>query len=227
MVYLFGFRETNVTKAGHLSEDVAKKIEMLIVDGRFGSGDKLTEKALMAQFAVSRGTVREALRRLEGDGLVSIKENRGAFVRTHSLKEALDMYDLRCELTAYAARLVATVGTAETVERLEALVARMKGVAAAGDCGTYYMLNLEFHDTLMKGSGNQRAVQIYDQLVREAHLHRPMQLTTSAALWRSQEEHGEIVEAIREGDAKRADAAARAHVTNGKLRFVSGFGQAA
>lgn len=209
---------------GNLIVETALAIEAMIVSGDFVSGDKLTEKTLIERLGVSRGTVREALRKLESAGLLEIHDNRGAYVRAHSFKEVLEIFDLRCELTGYAARLLAENGDPEALRELDALMLAMDEVVQANDSKTYYAQNLKFHDALMSGSGNQRAAALYASLVREAHLHRNMQFSTPAALLRSHREHRAIVDALHEGNAKLAEAVARAHVNNGKMRFIASFG---
>lgn len=196
----------------------------MIIAGDYLSGDKLTEKSLVERLGVSRGTVREALRKLESAGLLEIHDNRGAYVRSHSLKEVLEIFDLRCELTGYAARNLAENGDAETLAALEKLVADMELTVQNNDSKSYYVQNLQFHDLLMRGSGNNRAVALYAAMVRESHLHRNTQFATLAAMMRSQREHRAIFEAVREGNAKQAETVARTHVANGKMRFISSFG---
>jgi DNA-binding GntR family transcriptional regulator len=213
-----------MSTGGNLISDTAHAIEALIVNGEYSSGDKLTEKALVERLGVSRGTVREALRKLESAGLLDIHGNRGAYVRTHSIREVLEIFDLRCELTGYAARLLADLGEAEPISELERLLEEMEETVRSGDGKQYYTQNLAFHDALMRGSGNKRAADLYASLVREAHLHRPMQFSSPPALQRSHREHRQILDAVREGNAKQAEAIARAHVLNGKMRFISSFG---
>lgn len=213
-----------MSTAGNLIAEAAQAIEAMIISGQFVSGDKLTEKSLVERLGVSRGTVREALRKLESAGLLEIHDNRGAFVRTHSFKEVLEIFDLRAELTGYATRLLAENGERETLEELQQLVDSMDGTVEKGDLPEYYDLNLKFHETLMRGGGNKRAVVLYGSLVREAHLHRTMQLSTPASLLRSQREHKAILSAIKDGNVRQAESLARAHVLDGKMRYIASFG---
>lgn len=212
------------TTSGNLIVETAHAIEAMIVAGEYVSGDKLTEKALVERLGVSRGTVREALRKLESAGLLEIHDNRGAYVRAHTFKEVLEIFDLRCELTGYAARQLAESGDPHTIALLDRLMAEMTATVEANDGKAYYAQNLAFHDALMQGSGNERAALLYSSLVREAHLHRNMQFSTPGALQRSHREHKAIVDAIHDGNSKLAESVARAHVSNGKMRFIASFG---
>lgn len=220
-------RSRTVSGPGNLIAEIAHAVEMMIVDGELAGGDKLSEKSLVERFGVSRGTAREALRKLESFGLIDIRDNRGASVRRHSLKEVLDIFDLRCELTAYAARQVAEHGEPATIAALENLVAAMEDTLRRDDNKAYYLQNMAFHETLMEGSGNSRACALYAALVREAHLHRPMQLSTAAAMQRSHREHGAILDALRQGNARQAEQLARTHVANGKMRYIAAYGRSA
>ena len=109
-----------------LREVIADEVRTAILDGRFQPGERLVEDRLAAAYGVSRNPVREALRALEGEGLVVVKPRRGAFVATLSGDEAHEIIELRAALEGLSARLAARRGAAATkaqiadVSRIEA-----------------------------------------------------------------------------------------------------------
>src|SRR5689334_24271674 len=101
----------------------------MIAVGELKGGNRINESALAIKLGVSRGPIREACRSLEQTGLLRSEINRGFFVREISMKEALDIYDLRAHLALMAGRLAAAAITPEQLEEMESLVARMEEAA--------------------------------------------------------------------------------------------------
>lgn len=90
--------------AGEQPAEAYRRIRSAIVEGQFRPGQRLVEQRIAEDFAFSRTPIREAMRRLQAEGLVHIEPNRGALVRPMTLEEILDLYELRARLEAYAAR---------------------------------------------------------------------------------------------------------------------------
>lgn len=207
----------------NLVDTAMVRIEELIFSGRFTPGEQLKEVELSEILEMSRGTIREALRRNEARGLVSIHPNRGAFVRKLTLKEEVEIFDMRAELSAYAARLVTDNLSPAFELQLKQILSEMD--AAINDSGVaYYDLNLQFHDSIMVEAGNRRALNFYRNLVRESYFNRRrISLMTKTLMARSNAEHYKIVEAISSGDATRAAEVTHKHVMDGKARLISSY----
>ncbi len=203
-----------------LSGLVRDELERQILAGEFVAGERVNEQAVATRLGVSRGPVREAARRLERDGLVTCIPNHGVFVRQLSIDEAVELYDLRAIVVGYACGRLAGTATAFTRAELEDLIRRMSDAAAAEDAAGYYELNLRFHDRLMALSGCPRSADLYQSLVKEAHLFRRRSLMTPAAMAESNGEHARILAAIAAGDAAAAREAAERHHLNGKRRWL-------
>jgi DNA-binding GntR family transcriptional regulator len=184
-----------------------------ILEGNYAPGQRLIEGELTETLGISRGPLREALRRLAADGLVELEPYRGAAVSRLTRAELANTLMVREMLEGLAARL-AVERIAEGGNRPKALAAisALKRSAALQEPGTYLEENNEFHNLIVDLSGN-------DVLGRQiAQLQLP---TLRAAFFRlfdatlqtaSLAQHGEILDAIVDGDAGRAERVMRRHV---------------
>lgn len=206
-----------------LATEVRSEIQSRILRGEIGAGEKLNEAQLAATMSVSRGTVREAVRMLADSGLIEIITNRGAFVRRVTVEEIRDLYDLRGAIFSMACGVLARRMDQERddtlLATLERNIEKMRAAQENDRREQYYDLNIEFHETLMDGARNDRAMGVYDALVKEMHLFRRRGLSRAMNIARSLEEHQAIYDAIRAGDARAAREAALAHTEGGLQRF--------
>lgn len=204
-----------------LAPRIADALKRLIYDGEFAPGERLNEAALALRMGTSRGPIREAVRLLAGWGLVTPVPNRGVFVRKLSVREMLEVYDLRALVFGYAAEHAAERATEADRRELTDLLQAMDAASAAEDGARYYELNLHFHARLLALSGNQRAAQAYDDYVKELHLFRRRYFNGPGNMRRSNEQHRQIVEAVAAGQGARARAAAERHVLEGRQRLLA------
>ena len=207
-------------RAQSLTALVRDELERCILSGEIGAGERLNELSLATRLGVSRGPVREAVRLLERDGLVTSVVNQGAFVRQVSIEEASELYDLRAVIVGYACGSLAGRIGPEGVEELTALVRRMDEAAEGDEATAYYELNLRFHDRVMALADRARSADLYRSLVKEAHLFRRRSLMSGAAMRESNAEHRRIVEALARADGPAAREAAERHHLNGKRRWL-------
>jgi DNA-binding GntR family transcriptional regulator len=207
-------------KAHSLTAVVQHEIERMILSGELGPGERLNEKLVADKLAVSRGPVREACRALAELGFVHLIPNRGVFIRKLTRADAIEVYDLRAGLTGLAASLLAPLLTAEHMARLEGFVEEMEQAAETADFGRFYPLNLEFHDYIVRSTGNGRLMKLYRGLVKEFHLFRTHGLVQRNALLESNKEHRDIVAALMAKDGSLSYGRAFHHVANGKQRML-------
>jgi DNA-binding GntR family transcriptional regulator len=199
---------------------VQREIERMILSGELPAGTRLNENALANRLSVSRGPVREACRALAALGFVEIFPNRGVFIKRLGRDDAIEVYDLRAGITGLASSLLAPMLTHFHIERLDALLAEMDAAAAEADFAKFYPLNLEFHDFIVRSTGNSRLTRTYRGLVKEFHLFRSHGLVQRDALLASNQEHRAIVDALKTRDANRSYQVAFQHVANGKQRTL-------
>jgi len=190
---------------------IVERLREDILAGRLCPGSRLVECGLTARFAVSRGPVREALRRLAADGLIDQVPHRGALVRRLTSREIRELFAIRVEMEALAARLAAGSGDAEARARFAQAI---EPVFAAGArrLPDYLCENASFHDAIMTLADN---LQLRDLVIR---LRLPLimaqvgDVLTESVLEASVREHRRIAEAILARDADAAAVRMRAHL---------------
>jgi DNA-binding GntR family transcriptional regulator len=183
-----------------------------IIRGDLVPGQYLRLEEIAARFDVSTMPVREALRDLEAEGLVTIFPHRGAIVTKLGADELQDIYDVRTALEEMATRLAVPLMTEATLSELTSLVEQMEN--AAGDVVTVVELNHQFHLSLYAASGRNHLCELNRMLrYRTQHyLHLYIVEVELGHLPRTQGEHRAILEACKRGDAEEAAALMREHV---------------
>lgn len=212
--------DLNLLKSGSLTSVLQAEIERIILEGEFGPGARLNEKALADRFSVSRGPVREACRALAARGLVELVPNRGVFIREVSKEEAAELYDVRAALFGVACRLLAERITEAQLAGLRALLVRMEAAAQRRDIELYYPLNLEFHRTIVEAAGNAALAKGYRESVERLHRFRTRGIVHGGGFAVSNQEHGAIVDALASRDPRAAFEAGYGHVQQGKDRVL-------
>jgi DNA-binding GntR family transcriptional regulator len=195
-----------------LAEQVYQHLRREILDNAWPPGAALPEQTLAAQLEVSRVPVREALRRLAADGLVTLRPRHGAVVSTLSPQQFLDAYRVREALEELAIRLALPHLTAADLEELEALQDAMRRAAAANDADAFFAANRAFHARFVERSRNEYLKGIYFPLIDQMRRHISSSLGLRGGLERSIEEHQAILAAVRAGDAAEAARLLREHI---------------
>lgn len=186
----------------------------LIVDaidaGDYAPGARLVESELAERFGVSRTPVREALQRLETQAMVK-RDGRSLIVATLDYNQLSELYAVRTELEALAARLAARHATAEEVKVLQSLIdADMRAV---GDADALARSNRRFHHQIHLASHNRYLVQQLDTVHRNMALMARTSLAAEGRGRAALAEHQAIVDALGRGDSALADEALRTHIS--------------
>jgi DNA-binding GntR family transcriptional regulator len=147
--------------------------------------------------------------------------NRGVFVREISVREMLEIYELRALLFSNAAQQAAEALNDADRREFELLLDGMDAACEAGDGQRYYVLNLRFHALLLAQWPNRRAQQAYEDHAKELHLYRRRHFNAPLNMRRSNNEHRRIYEAIAAGARDRAGKLAQAHVLQGRQRLLA------
>lgn len=211
------------TRGAGLSHSIVAEIKQLIYAGEFKPGERLNEAALALRMGTSRGPIREAVKVLAGLGIVTAVPNKGVFVRQLSLREALEIYDLRALVFGFAAERACDHLTDGHRQEFEKLLAGMDEACEHGEGTRYYELNLQFHALILQLSNNRRAQQAYDDYVKELHLVRRKYFNTPGNMRRSNVEHRAIYDAIVNEQPAKARTAAERHVLAGRIRLMEHF----
>nr|WP_283949547.1 FCD domain-containing protein [Limobrevibacterium gyesilva] len=200
---------------------VQAELEELISQGHLRSGERLNEVTLARRLGVSRGPVREAARALERKGLVTVIMNRGAFVRTLTIDEAMEIYDLNAVLFGFAASRVAAAVTAAQAIELRDLVDGMDRAGAAMDREAFFALNVRFHESILAFAGNRQLEAVYAEYTRKLLLLRRRSFDRQATMAEANAEHRRVLDAILAGDPEQARRRAEEHTRSGRARFLS------
>ena len=211
-----GKQAVSPLKRTRLVDEAAFALREAILTGEFASGARLRQVQLAAQLGISRTPLREALMKLEQEGLIELLPGGGLRVRLLNLDEAVELYDIREVLDGLAARLAAERIAERGLRDLERHLARMKDCLIRQDAHAWFVAHVAFHDGIFRASGNGR-LQALSSVVRlSIQRFHPVLLTTPNRLSDAYREHSEIFEAIRVHDAEAAERLARAHIANAK-----------
>jgi phosphonate utilization transcriptional regulator len=203
-----------------LSAIVQQEIERAILSGEYEPGAKLTEASIAERLGISRGPIREAFRMLEEAGLVRTEKNRGVFVRSIPLDEAVEIFDLRAAMEEHVGRQLAEHIKPVELKEIRTLVDAMERAAKDKDARAYHLMNMKFHDRLVELASNRKLTALYRKLINELSLFRRINLSVDSMLPTSANEHRQIVKAIAAGDTQAAGKALYEHVMESKARTI-------
>jgi DNA-binding GntR family transcriptional regulator len=197
-----------------LYEQVAEKLRVRILNHSLGAGSWIDEQALSAEFGISRTPLREALKVLATEGLVTMKLRRGAYVTEVSERDLSDVFHLLALLESDAAAMVARTATPTQIDQLEALHRTLE--ASAADRDRFFAANEAFHMALLELADNRWRVQMVADLRKVMKLNRHHSLFKQGRLDASLAEHRALMAALKARDAARAGQLMREHMAHGQ-----------
>jgi DNA-binding GntR family transcriptional regulator len=203
-----------LSKLNHatLAQQVYEHLRERILANTYPPEVPLPEEALAAEFQVSRVPVREALRRLAAEGLVTLTPRQGAVVSSLSPKQFLDAYRVREALETLAIRLATPRITSDDLAELDRLQEEMRRQAATGNVAAFFAANAAFHLLLVDRADNADLTTIYAGLLDRLRRYRTPSLDLRGGLARSIDEHQAILDAVRAGDAEAAARLLAEHI---------------
>jgi DNA-binding GntR family transcriptional regulator len=191
---------------------VVDAIRERILGGGYPSGTQLRQEMLAAELGVSRIPVREALRQLEAEGLVTFAPHKGAVVSAFSVGEIDELFELRATLEADLVRRAVPRLTNEQLETAAQVLALFEAALSAGDVGAWGELNWRFHSTLYAPAARPVTLATVERLHRLAERYMRMQLALTHGESRAATEHRAILERCRTRDARGASSLLWAHI---------------
>jgi len=198
-----------------IAEKAYSAIRERVLSGEYPAGSRLREEELAEAVGVSRTPVREALRRLDAEGVVEFVPNRGAQVAVWSRQDLEEIFSLRALLEGYGARLAASKMEPAELEELAALADQMETIARRGIEGHYdqmALLNGRFHRLVVEAARNRRLATLVGSIVELPLQQRTLRRYSDEDLTRSMRQHRELIDALAAGDTKWAEAVMQAHV---------------
>ncbi|MBK6756949.1 MAG: GntR family transcriptional regulator [Moraxellaceae bacterium] len=202
-----------------LADRVFGQIQDAIVKGELKSGVKMSEAELTARYGVSRGPLREALRRLEARKLLTRIPHVGVRVVALTIEDVLQMYQVREVLEGMAARLAAQHATDEEVQSLKQLLQQHQQQTELQSGKGYYQEegDFDFHYRIVKASRNEVLMQMLcGELYHRVRLYRYQFSVTEGRPHKAFAEHSRIIEAIESRDGELAEFLMRRHIASAR-----------
>lgn len=208
------FLALNLDNYKPLREVVFKSIRGAILSGILKPGERLMEVQLAEKLGVSRTPVREAIRKLELEGLIVMMPRKGAYVADLSIKDITDVLEIRTALEGLASGLAALRITDEEIEELNLTAQNFHQAIEDGDFDRIVEMDIEFHDRVFKAARNEKLLQINNNLREQVQRFRIMYISKSNKSKDLVKDHYEIAEAISKRNAEMADKLAKRHIEN-------------
>ena len=198
-----------------LYEDVAERLRAQIFSHELAPGSWLDEQSLALTFGISRTPMREAIKVLAAEGLVTTKMNRGAYVTEVDRRDLEQIFTVLSLLEGQAAKETAIKATEGQLTLLDDLHHRLEKAAADRDLEQFFEINMKFHEMIQEIAGNKWMNGVIIDLRKVLKLQRRDSLSRSGRLLSSLLEHREILQAILKRDPSAAEAAMRKHLARG------------
>ena len=210
----------NIGLPRSLVEDIANNLSDAIIEGKIHPGEQLIETDLQQALQVSRAPVREALLKLEGQGLVKMVPRKGTFVRTITPRFIKESFTMRAWLEGLAARLTAENLNTQDFEPLDQILADMARLANQNDFKAYFYRHADFHRFFIQNSRSELLIQRIEIMRREA-----LWLSYSITYFEryhaaSQKTHRRIIDLFRKGDPLDIELAVRSHILDATDHYV-------
>ena len=203
-----------------IRDEVFTSLRDAILNGHFEPGERLVEKDLAQQMDVSRTPIREALRKLELEGLVAYTPRKGVVVVGVSSNDALEIYTICGVLEGLAARLAAINRSDEDMAGLRKILSEMEKCIKKNKIDEFIPLHVNFHNSCARASKSPRLCQMIISLREYVKNFTEISYGLPGRLQYGCEEHQEIFEAIDKKDDDMAEQAARSHLQQARESFL-------
>lgn len=204
-----------------LRDVVFQTLRKAILTGELKPGERLMEIHLAEQLGVSRTPIREAIRKLELEGLVTNLPRRGALVAEISERGLKDVLEVRRSLDSFCAELACERITEDEKEALKLAYVEFEQAVKNQDVTLIAKADVDFHDIIVASTGNDRLVAILNNLAEQIYRYRFEYIKDVSQHDRLIEEHRRLLDAILKGDIMAAREASREHIDNQEKSILS------
>jgi len=208
------FLELKLDNYKPLREVVFNSIRGAIISGVLKPGERLMEVQLAEKMGVSRTPIREAIRKLELEGLVVMIARKGAYVADLSIKNITDVLEVRAVLEGLASGLAALRMTEEEIKDLELTARHFEQAMNSNDVEGVIQTDIEFHEKIFKATRNEKLLQLTNSLMEQVQRFRVMYLNKAIKSTNLIKEHYKIVEAISRRNREMAENISKIHIQN-------------
>ena len=204
--------KVNLNDYKPLREVIFNTLREAIIVGELKPGERLMEVQLAEKMGVSRTPVREAIRKLELEGLVEMIPRKGAHVAEVSVKDIMDVLEVRASLDGLATELAASRITEEEIKELRHIYTQFSNYVEKENLQGTVKKDVEFHDIIYRSSRNEKLIQIANNLREQVQRFRVIYLKGFSSPKEIVKEHAEIIEAIASKNAESARILAQNHI---------------
>ena len=205
-----------IEKPKTLRSEVERYLREAIMDGRLANGERLVERELCERLGVSRPSLREAMRALEAEKLITVVPNKGPVVASITREEANDLYALRALLEGFAVQEFVRLADDATVDRLGTAVTKLRKQASVGDQQGLLAAKAELYEIILNACGNRLVKEVLASLLTRINLLRATSFSRPDRLGHSLAEIEELYRLIQLRDAEGAKKAAENHIHNAR-----------
>lgn len=217
------FEESEITNVKPIRDIVYDKLRKAILEGRMKTGERIVEKEYADKLNISRTPVREALRKLEIEGLVQYIPRKGVVVKGLCLKDIIEIYEIRKTLECLAVRNVIINITKEEIDKLKDIVKKMDEAEEAGDIESLYQISSNFHTALLNASSMTRLRDMINMLQDYSTYFTRTNIANDSRRSAAINEHRKILSAIIEKDTDKAEKTVAKHIENSRKAFIAGY----
>ena len=203
-------------KKENLGNQVFEQIKGMILRGEIPPGRRIIESEIAESMGISRTPVREAVHKLEAEGLLKPLPKGGYAVRGLALSDIEETFDIRIILESFAGYLAAKRHTDEELLPLEDKIDEFQRHLDMNDLRELTRINTEFHELLYNLSKSPKLIKLIHDLRDEIFILRKILLNSAEMARSSNRDHREMIMAIKEGDAKRVEMLIKEHIVRGK-----------
>ncbi len=203
-------------QARPVSEEVYRRLRDMIFNGELKCDEHLVERRIAEKLMVSRTPVREALRKLEAEGLAKREPYRGLVVARFTSEDLIEIMEIRETLEGLASQLAAINRTPEELARLKVLLDELDDSLGSEDHSRFLELHSEFHDAIYRAAHRPRLYNLLASVVERTEGFPRIGYKAAGRSRQAQEEHREIFARLRDKDAVAAGEIARLHIRHAK-----------
>ena len=207
-----------------ISEQIKEQLMEDIFHHKYKPGDKMVESSLAKEFNVSQTSIREALRSLIAMGFLESEPFKGITVRKLSRQDLMEVYTVRGALESLAATLAAERITEEEIRELESICEEMIKASEEGNIPSRIKLNINFHETLIRASGNKLILKLYEYLHFGSWSMMTGTLSTMDPIMMAKR-HQKVIDAIKSRDPDLIKEAMREHIETGTKPVLDSLGE--
>lgn len=212
--------KVNLNDYKPLREVIFNTLREAIIVGELKPGERLLEVQLSEKMGVSRTPVREAIRKLELEGLVNMIPRKGAHVADLSVKDIMDVLEVRASLDGLATALSAERITDEELKELNHVQTQFAQYFEKGNLQGLVKKDVEFHDIIYRSSRNDKLIQITNNLREQVQRFRVIYLKDYSSTKEIIKEHADIYAALSERDPEVARKVAQKHIKNQEVTII-------